>query len=263
MKLTPIAASIIPLFFCSLAFGYIAKSTQPELFYCPQKIECAEDENIKSCKATGGNPEYFGKLTGYNKKGTYTLYKATGSEDQIATADYTPCHYSSLISDRDISAYSKDGASYRAFFGENTNWTIQLRNGVCHTKDPFLCPFAVNRILFIYAVTHRPDDSIGFRATSIEVEVNGITWNYGHIYKEVYISRATALDVCGSVKECTFNIKTILVNKSWDTIEVIGKVTVNVEDMKILKIEQKPDPYREIPYLKMVKDEQFNIIKFI
>lgn len=261
MKLTPIAASIIPFFFCSLAFGYAADSTPPKLFYCPEKIECTEDKNPKSCKAIGGSSEYWDRVEGDSyRKGVYLLNTVYASKNLIEGIR-RPCHYSNAERESILYVKSKYGSSYGPYFERSNKWTDTMIGPRCYAADTLLCPLAVNSVFSIYGDIHFEDIYRELVTYYIEIEVNGSIFKAERM-PDMYISYQHALNLCGNVKECTFNVKVILSSTSM-YIPINGKVTIDLEDrMKILKIEQLPDPYREKPLVNMLQDKPFNTIKF-
>lgn len=132
------------------AIAYVSHDAAPgKLIYCPQQIECTEEGNKNSCKAVGGDQQYWNTpVSGYESgrivRGIYTL-SYVSSPYQLPRKASSSCSYKNSDSgfNKTISFNSKDNVNLEASYGApESQWQVLGYDAECHSTNNLQCPLA-------------------------------------------------------------------------------------------------------------------------
>jgi len=101
--------------------------SDPKKLYCPEKIVCAEDGNVESCKYLVDGDYYWDEIEAPNgvAAGTYNFFKATSLyHDPPQYRETVGCLYKQTGNGREVKLKPKIQANLEAFYDKNTKWAF-------------------------------------------------------------------------------------------------------------------------------------------
>lgn len=206
-------------------FSFVYRDNQPsdELIFCPDKIECTQDGNIKSCSTSGNNLEYWDiqnlRVLPANSKIIKGVYTVSAIYSRFATPMQvnTYCEYKKYDEDKKIllivtalrpilePIYDKKYSwiDNKGEHGEKN--TRDEHNGSCFDDHVNQCPFQKRAsVLFINNRTSNQIASFSINGIPI-YDSTGVLLSRIP-FGLVDISYRNILDICGGVKECKIDL---------------------------------------------------------
>lgn len=253
---------LLSIFFQS---GLAKAEEQPDVLYCPEKIECLKDKSISSCKAFG-ELEYWGEIqqSGTIIKGTYTLKSATSTYQDPNIYNNISCVYSNadyphlaLFINSTLDK-KRNSIIWEPLLDENARWQILGYSGSCHNDGlPIThrdCPFGKKPLIKIITQDRALSSSYGISAyaNGIFINKNYRGWMAGQDNQFFWtvINMYQAWDACSDTGLCTLQ----LMSGSEQLID-IGYIVVDMDrQMKIVHV-------HAISGFEITHDETLNAIE--
>lgn len=256
------------LLLCTSVFA--AVPTNLKQVSCPQKIVCAADKKLSSCKVVGGETAYW-DISRINAtenevaKETYTFNQAVSSSHADQNT-FSGCYYSDNKNKGFLIINNQEGANLEILSDTSGKWTVDNKHyAFCSQasseKDCLLAEkpelmidkhVIVGKISPIYAYVKASSNGV------VIAEDNNMDNHY------LLVSNDIAATACSKTKECSIDITLQVYESTLGNGPIlkdyqVGSVVVGMNNnMKILKVK----PITKDGF-EMKQQKPFNTIQFI